>query len=102
MQPFPVSSIDEEAAEPCNRQSCQEPCGVMPARLSYCAAQQEISASPPFEGMAMAMDVEPSPGKMTWITGRRALPAKRRLGNIGARLALLLPVIAIVGVVTWT
>jgi hypothetical protein len=35
------------------------------------------------------------------MTGRRAHPALRSLGNIGAGLALL-PAVAIVGVVTWT
>jgi hypothetical protein len=33
MQPFRGSAIDWEAAEPRNRQSCLEPCGVMPVRL---------------------------------------------------------------------
>jgi hypothetical protein len=73
----------------------------MPARLSYCAVQQEISASPPFEGMAMTIEVKPSLGEMIWMTGRSGRPGKRRLGNIGAKLALL-PVVAIVGIATWT
>jgi hypothetical protein len=102
MKPFPVSSIDEEAAEPRNRQSRQEPCGVMPARLSYCAVQQQISASPPFEGVAMTIEGKPSLGEMTWMTGRGGRSAKARLGNIRTRLALLLPAAAIVGVLAWT
>src|ERR1700730_10808695 len=102
MQPFPVSSIDEEAAEPHNRQSRQEPCGVMPARLSYCAVQQQISASPPFEGVAMTIEGKPSLGEMTWMTGRGGRSGKARLGNIRAGLAWLLPAAAIVGVLAWT
>jgi hypothetical protein len=101
MQPFPVSSIDEEAAEPHNRQSCQEPCGVMPARLSYCAVQQQRSALPPFEGMAMTIEGKPSLGPMTWMKGRSVRPAKPRLGSKKAGLALL-PAVAIIGFVTWT
>src|ERR1700730_16118985 len=38
MQLFPVLSIDGTAAEPRNRQSCSEPCGVTPARLCSGAA----------------------------------------------------------------
>jgi hypothetical protein len=52
MEPSPASSIDEKAAEPHNRQSRLEPCGVMPARLFYGAAQQAISVSPAFDGKA--------------------------------------------------
>jgi hypothetical protein len=102
MQPFPVSSIDEEAAEPHNRQSRQEPCGVMPARLSCCAVQQQLSAPPPFEGVAMTIEDKPSLGEMTWMNGRNGRPPKARLGNIRTRLALLLPAAAIVGVMAWT
>src|SRR6266851_6830837 len=45
MQPFPVLSIDGTAAEPRNRQSRSEPCGVTPARLCYRAVQQAIWVS---------------------------------------------------------
>jgi hypothetical protein len=38
---------------------------------------------------------------MTWMTGRRRYLKKPRLGKIGARLVLL-PAVAIVGLVTWT
>jgi hypothetical protein len=51
MQPFPVSSIDREAAEPRNRQSYQEPCGVTPARLF--AALQCNRRPPHAEGVTM-------------------------------------------------
>ena len=62
----------------------------MPARLSYCAVQQQISASPPFEGVAMTIEGKPSLGPMIWMTGRSGRPAKARLGNIATKLALLL------------
>jgi hypothetical protein len=74
----------------------------MPARLSYCAVQQQISASPPFEGVAMTIEGKPSLGPMIWMTGRSGRPAKARLGNIATKLALLLSAAAIVGVMAWT
>jgi hypothetical protein len=74
----------------------------MPARLSCCAVQQQLSASPPYEGVAMTIEGKPSLGPMTWMTGRSGRPEKARLGSIGARFALLLPAVAIVGAMAWT
>jgi hypothetical protein len=53
MQLFPASQIEKAAAEPRSRQSCLEPCGVMPARLLCCAVQQARLVSPPIEGMTL-------------------------------------------------
>jgi hypothetical protein len=50
--------------------------------------------------MAMAMDVKQPLGEMTWMTGRRGHPKKARLGKIWARLVLL-PAVAILGLVSW-
>jgi hypothetical protein len=61
-----------------------------------------MSASPPFEGVAMTIEAKPSLGEMTWMNGRGGHRAKARLGNIRVKLALLLPAAAIVGVMAWT
>jgi hypothetical protein len=47
----------------------------------------------------MTMDVQPSAGKMTWMIGRTH-PAKATPRNSQAKL-ILLPVLAVVGLVTW-
>src|SRR5665647_3450620 len=73
----------------------------MPARLFYCAVQQEIYVSPPVEGIAMTVDMKPSLGEMTWMNGRGGRTRKPRIEKIRARLALL-PAAAIIGIVTWT
>jgi hypothetical protein len=66
MQPFPVSSIDGEAAEPCNRQSYQKPCGVTPARL-FAAAQ--CSRRPP-DADGATMNTELYRSELRGLAGR--------------------------------
>jgi hypothetical protein len=57
-----------------------------------------MSASPPVEGMTMAMDVVPPRGEISWATGEH--PGRTALGNLGMKL-LMLPVVMTVGFVTW-
>jgi hypothetical protein len=51
--------------------------------------------------MAMTIEVEPSLGKMRWMSGRSRPLKVRRHGDIGAKLAWL-PAVAIVGLLIWT
>jgi hypothetical protein len=57
-----------------------------------------IIRSPPVEGMAMTID--PSLGEMNWMEGRNNLPGRRAFPPSRISL-LLLPVIAIAGILTW-
>lgn len=48
----------------------------------------------------MAVDVEPSRGEMSWLTGRSDHPGRAALASMSIKLVLL-PVVMIVGFVTW-
>jgi hypothetical protein len=50
--------------------------------------------------MAMAMDVEPSRGEMSWLTGRSNHSGRAALASISIKFVLL-PVVMIVGFATW-
>jgi hypothetical protein len=101
MQPFPGSAIDWEAAEPHNRQSCLEPCGVVPVRLFCRAVHQAPFVSPAAEGMAMTMGFGPSRDEMIWLKGWSNRPEKTAAGSFTAKLVFL-PVVVMVGCVAWT
>jgi hypothetical protein len=58
------------------------------------------TVSPPAEGMAMAIDVKPSLGEMTWMVGRNDRPRKAPFGKFRARI-FLLPAAVTVAFLTW-
>jgi hypothetical protein len=72
----------------------RRPCGFL------LCGEAGVSVWPPVEGMAMAMDVEPSRGEMSWLTGRSDHPGRAALASMSIKLVLL-PVVTIVGFVTW-
>jgi hypothetical protein len=104
MQPFPISSIDREAAEPRNRQSYQEPCGVMPARL-FVAVQ--CNRRPPHaEGVTMNTGLYrielTGPGRLAGRLSawRESWQQKAAVRHLSSRSAWLL-VVLMIGCGAW-
>jgi hypothetical protein len=96
MQPFAAWAIDHPAAEPRNRQSYQEPCGVMPARLF--AAQQQLYPFRRCRGTTMDVGLQ----RIEW-TGLAGLRGRTRQTAAGfSKTAWVwLPATLVVGLAGW-
>jgi hypothetical protein len=97
MQPFPGSSIDWTAAEP-DKTAVVSGAVRCNARAAFCCAVQQARVRFALEGLAMTTDAR---SEMAWLRGRGDHSGKAAPGNFGARL-LLVPVVVIVGLATWT
>jgi len=79
-----------------------EPCGLIPARLLFCAADRALSASPPGEGMVMNTGLFHI--QSTWLAGINGgffdRPANTAMRPFAARL-LWPPVLVIAGIGVW-
>jgi hypothetical protein len=79
-----------------------EPCGLIPARLLFCAADRALSASPPDEGMAMNAGLFHI--QSTWLAdiggGFPDRPAKTAIKPFAVQLVWL-PVLVVAGIGAW-